>query len=336
MRILFYCNSDGKSGLGHFSRCLTTAIGISNAIPSSNIDFLGVHNEFVIKILKKHGFGCIDLTGRAGPVIDELISYAKSRDAIVIDSYDIDQNFIEQVCGQTCKTIFIDDFNDYDFNKADLIINFTINAINLGYKNKHLALGPDYFIVPEAIRNVRLHKISDEVGDINNLLVFLGGIDIDSAILSDCYRAIDSSFTGITISVINRLISIPELYNSSRDNRITMYPLSGEMSNHYNLCDAVISGGGLTKYEATYCGLPNAVISTNPGQQHETDIFCSRELCFSAGKLYEWDYDDVVSNLTRFSVDKAMRTNMRANGISTFKTDSMSRLVSCIKSLIYK
>jgi UDP-2,4-diacetamido-2,4,6-trideoxy-beta-L-altropyranose hydrolase len=269
-RVLFRCDGHAAVGLGHVSRCA----GLAEALDELGIaaSFHGAFNDAARCLIDSTGAEvCLSNGPVSGSVddADETLRVAASLGAefLVVDGYVFGPRFLsahaERRTGR--GLVVIDDFaaaNPYP--GGAWIVNSTFQARGLAYRGDRLRLfaGPEYLLVRRALRTLRAQGIPPSGRSPVRCLVALGGIDR----------------FGRTLTVVEALASLPSppdidvvLSESSpvRDRvaeRLARWPGSAclygalpDLADRFATCDACISAGGLTMYEACFLGRPVAV-----------------------------------------------------------------------------
>lgn len=319
--VLFCCSSNAVSGFGHFSRCLNLARWIRSIDPSVTVSFLGNYAEFAEKMLAAYQIQYQQVTEEQFTDIGFITDRVAGHTRIIFDSYLYDQHFINTMCALKSRTIMIDDFNAHDLSRADLIINFTINAEHLHYHNTRTALGPRYFIAKPELQQVREHNQQKQQSTISDILLFLGGSFSDEAALRTIVEAVSSQVTHATVNVISGVYSFPHKEQSGTNTVICTTPVDA-IETYYAAADLCITGGGLSKYESAYCGIPCGVISLNEEQHRETISFEAHGLCYDLGLIEQLDPEKLKAGIKTLITDDQIRQRMAARTLAVFHSDS--------------
>ncbi len=287
-KFAFRCDADKENGLGHLTRCLNIAREIRQTDTTCEVIFYGNFNEFAKQLLRRYSIHSAN---------DNLAILENS--ALIIDHYDISANDVKAFKNTARKLVKIDDFNDSDLSDFDLVVNFRMGAEHFPYTVAPVCLGISYFPVKhelKAIRRKNLAKYSPEIHDapggsggsehidpelkLNNILVFIGGTD-HYEIASKLITLLDDVVHDMTIQLVTH-DDLHETIALSR-NHLKRLPFTRAIELYYDDADYVITGGGLAKYEAGYCCIPNAAISQNMGQDDDTKILTREGVTFDLG-----------------------------------------------------
>jgi spore coat polysaccharide biosynthesis predicted glycosyltransferase SpsG len=98
--------------------------------------------------------------------------------------------------------------------------------------------------------------------------------------------------------------------------------------------DICVSGGGLTKYEAAYLGVPVGVLSQTSEQADETRRFASHGLALDLGLWCETGERELRDGLARLYRDAGLRDALGATGLRIFPDDPTARAAESVGSVI--
>lgn len=286
---IFYCHANEKTGLGHLSRCLQIALAIKKQLPAADITFWGEFGSFASQLLTKSEFS-----------IKSALSNNELKNAcLILDSYDLTQADIEHFVSSTKYLVKIDDFDDLDTSAIDLIVNFRLGFDNHLYQSKHQALGIKYFPFKAALTTIRDRNLKIRNQRITHIFIFIGGNDISNA-GEKLVQLIDKHLTNKKLYWVRA--GNLETTLTCKNNELTMLPLTAEIEQYYQQADFFISGGGLSKYEVSFCGIPNASISQNSGQAQDSKIFDNYGLSYDLGITNELDEqpENIINKLVKY------------------------------------
>jgi spore coat polysaccharide biosynthesis predicted glycosyltransferase SpsG len=127
-RLVIRCDSYEACGYGHLARCLEVAIHL-NKYKNFNIAFVGHFDLFSKYSLNAHNLNFMDSPPQ-GIYNWEFLDLFElgSIDMILVDSYNIDQHFINQGVKIHNKVIYFDDFCNLDFVNTFAVFNSRIGA----------------------------------------------------------------------------------------------------------------------------------------------------------------------------------------------------------------
>lgn len=319
-KIVFNCNQTHKQGFGHFFRCLNLAKHLLS-YGSFNVSFMGKFSVFSESILTQNKIHIIGVTSDS-----EILNHISSFDFLVVDRYDLKQDFIEKLtCYKKTKRIYIDDFNTLDFSDQDLIINFRVGVETFSYASNHTALGKDFFIYDPKLSYVREQYTFKS--QLNNVLFFGSGTKQTNSLFKNLPKYLLNEFPQLKITHIT---STPEPISNPR---YCPVEVSTQIEEKLLEADAIINGGGLIKYEAAFCGIPGATLSTTDEQHEDTLILARKELLYNLGNQNKMNQNLLEEKVTNFIKNEDLRFKIHQNGKTYFKPNSVNNLIQKINEL---
>ncbi|WP_377468994.1 UDP-2,4-diacetamido-2,4,6-trideoxy-beta-L-altropyranose hydrolase [Pontibacter silvestris] len=178
-RIIFRADGNSKIGLGHVVRSLALAQMLRHefecvfAIQSPDI--------FLQEQIKQVCDGFITLPPclpSEDRFIYELNAYISEEEIVVVDGYNFDKAYQENIKSKGSKLVCIDDISAYPF-VADIVLNqaggVSADTYNIAPYTK-LLLGPKYALLRPPFLNAALKKRTVPKGELK-LLLNLGGAD---------------------------------------------------------------------------------------------------------------------------------------------------------------
>jgi len=322
---LIRCDANKKNGFGHFSRCLNLARGIKHKLPKARIVFLGDYDNVPTQLIEKYKM----VKKALFDSINDEVKFSRDFDYFILDSYYIDQNYIDRYCEEPIKFIKIDDFNDLNLEQVEVVVNFCFRGTSIKYRSKKQYLGVNYFPVSEEFKLLRLKNMSQFKDRVDKVLVFFGAADKYNTSFK-MVKLLDKVLKNATISLITIQDQF-QLHNSKNNNEIEYLPLSPDMEKYLEKTDVVITGGGLTKYECAYSCIPNASLTQTVEQDEEVQTFANADLTYYLGMAVNLDLkkDKVVKKLKEF-ISLNVRRSLFENGKNKFTTESTQTLVQAI------
>ena len=329
MRVIFCCNGNESSGLGHFMRCFEAALSLKAFYPETEISFYGNYLELATRNLLENQITFTNLITDTTFSTDNIASdFDPDNDFIIIDSYIPTQDFYDGLDKAGFKWGAFDDFNTLNFSSAAIVVNFRVNADKLYcYHAKKEALGPAYMPIKREF--VSLRKVLENKpvkSSIKNVLVCLGGNDINQA-SAGCAKALAQALPDATITLI---CSSP--LTESLPASIKIMGLQDNIVDYMKNIDLVISGGGRLKYEACYCGIPNASLAQTNEQRGDTLILEQEGLCQDLGLARE--LSSVTLREKILQLDEEARAGMKQKQLETFSRDSNKNLANVLWELL--
>lgn len=176
--ILFRCNSSSTIGLGHVKRCLVLAKRLKEYDKNLKILFAtqNLHGNINEEILKS-GFSIYSISDNSVKMLDYFVKGLRIN-LLIIDSYDIDYKFEEQLKIQnpSLKILSFDD--TINRHKSDMVLNHGVQAQEKEYKkllpkNTKLFCGSEYTLLRDEFLETKKVKVTR-----NSVAVILGGNDV--------------------------------------------------------------------------------------------------------------------------------------------------------------
>ncbi|WKD24686.1 glycosyl transferase [Pseudoalteromonas sp. KG3] len=286
---MFYCNASKRTGYGHLSRCLNIAREISDFLNKGTVHFIGEFDSFSKVRINNLGFGLLS-----------DIPQLKQTSVFIFDDYTIDKSIFIDVKEMGHKVCIIDDFDQYNFDFADLIINFRFNAHKFCMQTPAHRLGLGFFSFSEELTQLRTRKMMQPRKEkLDTVLIFIGGDD-RFGVANKVIEAIDQLLIGKRIFLLSKQSN----HINMKHNTIEIVNFVENMSNLYECVDLVINGGGLTKYESGYCLLPNCAISQTSEQHLDTIELAHANLTFDLGLADGIEVNELVYKMKLFIDEK--------------------------------
>jgi UDP-2,4-diacetamido-2,4,6-trideoxy-beta-L-altropyranose hydrolase len=176
--ILFRCDSSSTIGLGHVKRCLLLAKRLK--VHDKNLKILFATQKLYGNIneeILKSGFSIYSISDNSVKMLDYFVKGLKTN-LLVIDSYDIDYKFEEQLKIQnpTLKILSFDD--TINPHCSDMVLNHGVQAQEKEYKRlvskkTKLFCGSEYTLLRDEFLDSKRVKVTR-----NSVAVILGGNDV--------------------------------------------------------------------------------------------------------------------------------------------------------------
>lgn len=216
-KILFRCDSSSTIGLGHVKRCLVLAQRLKEYNKNLKILFAtqNLHGNINLEILKS-GFSIYSIKNNS---LKELDYFVKGLfvDLLVIDSYEIDNIFEEQlrINNPSLKILSFDDM--LRPHCSHMVLNHGVQAQEKDYKkilDKKMKLfcGSEYTLLRDEFFESKKVKVTR-----NSVVIILGGNDVLNLSLkiANLLLQINNKYkiTVITTSVNPNLKELKENFN---------------------------------------------------------------------------------------------------------------------------
>jgi spore coat polysaccharide biosynthesis predicted glycosyltransferase SpsG len=311
--LVFRCDANAETGLGHLARCRDLARLLRRQLPQLRIVFAGDVAEYGHSTLQPHAFEVVALA-RDELLVPERLGLELGPDArLVVDSYRLDRAALDALASWPAPWGAFDDFAHWDYAAASLVINTRVAASRERYRARQAAVGSGYFPAPPELEQVRgAGGVAPESPA--NVVVFIGGHD-QYGVGSQLAQAAADHFPSARVRCVQ---SEPPVVSSAR---IEHVPLGPDLSGLLAAADLVLAGGGRVKYEAAYCLLPCASLSQTSGQAEDTAELAERGLCVDLGACASFDAAKVAAQLEELWQAQALAT-MRAAQARAFPADS--------------
>jgi UDP-2,4-diacetamido-2,4,6-trideoxy-beta-L-altropyranose hydrolase len=340
--IVFRCDGNLQTGLGHISRSL----GLAEALVEANCEclFLGRFDDAMRKRLESAGMGTELLEAGSWSRKDAttLASIAAQADAlgVVIDSYLLAAEYLEQVQLSGIPALVIDDFAELPYYPCAAVLNFTCRAEGLSYPRYtgRSFLGPAWFPGRRNLRRLRKWGARPS-HQVRQVLVAAGGSDaynfvtpvLDS--LLACDRTL-SVHVVVTTAQAARPAFLAQLAKFDGEGlAVSQLP---DLADELAFADLCISGAGLTKYEAAYVGVPAGVLSQNVGQAKDAARFADLGLAVDLGPASQIDPQRLTKQLKRLLTDRVQRESLQRHGLAMFPSDPARDLSVALLAEVFR
>lgn len=177
-RVLFRADGNSEIGLGHISRCCALAEMLKDNFEIHFYTRTDIKN--IIEDIKKYGAEVFLLNNEIS--YDEeaykWVSVLQGNEIVVLDGYNFNTIYQQQIKNTNCKLVCIDDIHAYHF-AADVVINYApgINANEYSVKPyTKLYLGTDYVLLKKIfLKEATIaNKLSSKK---SSVLICFGGAD---------------------------------------------------------------------------------------------------------------------------------------------------------------
>ncbi|OUR83158.1 hypothetical protein A9Q82_03650 [Cycloclasticus sp. 46_120_T64] len=331
-QLLIHCDANRTSGFGHFSRCLALAELVRSSRPDIKVLFVGDYGGYAIDKLRLTNTRYIiihEAESFTKEVINAFVSY--ETDFLLIDSYLAPQFFYDYMTEKEIKWGVFDDFAQQDFRQAQFVINFRVGAEKMfRYRSKTCGLGPGFMPIRAEFFAVRRGNEKRKVRvDVENILICLGGYDkyqVSGCLLESVIRVFDQAFVLVLLSDQDEISVLMSKYKNNTNVKVEQ-PCS-DVGSIMGDMDLLVSGGGMLKYEAGYCGIPNAALSQTQEQHQDSLVLQEHGVLLDLGLAGDFIAPQVEKELLAFS--RQSRQAMRARQLQIFPASARLQLVELI------
>lgn len=316
-------------GMGHIMRCLTLAkIFKKNDYKvyfisryKLGIDRIKEEGFEVLKIKGDEEFSSNEFSCENFLILDEevkqLIDIVKEYNIkkLIIDSYNVTEEYFFNIKEAVEKLIYIDDLNKFIY-PVDVLLNGNITSEYMDYKkyseDEIMLLGTNYNIIREEYRNLPDKEIRKEVKEI---MITTGSSDPHNMTSKILHMIIsDNQINTLTVNVVvgsgfNNKDELAEM--SKKYENISLYYNPSKMSEIMLKSDVAISAGGSTLYELCACGTPTLAFIYVDNQ--EFLVKKMNELSYI--KSLGW-YDKLNSQILNNEIKKIIYNNKLRRDIS--------------------
>ena len=174
------------------------------------------------------------------------------------------------------------------------------------------------------------------IGEVRRVLVAMGGVD---TVNSTCQVA--NVFLRIAGDLSVHVI-VGRDYAHQKDLSLLVRRFSEasvatqrlDLADEFAWADLCVSGGGLTKYESAYMGVPTAVLSQNIEQAEETVQFAGKGLAVDLGMTGESSDAILSMRLSELMADRDLRETLSQTGLACFPEDPTKRAAEAFAGII--
>ena len=282
MKALIYANGSSTIGLGHIMRTLTLATELKKK---------GIYVEYItdrsgneaIKLLENNGFNTIPVEN----ILDYLLHYKGTKyDLIIIDDYSVSEQKIDIFYNIANKVLYIDDLVKFNKYNMDILINTSIETLNVDYKGcaKKL-LSPKYALLRDEFKNL---KYKTPKSNVEKVMITLGGGD-ENNITKDILDSLLDNYNDIEYNIIlgNSYKYKDFMIENYKDEKVKFHINTNNMAEIMLDSDLAISAGGNTLYELSACGISTIAIIIADNQ---------RKFVQAIHRKTGIDYIDLVEN----------------------------------------
>jgi spore coat polysaccharide biosynthesis predicted glycosyltransferase SpsG len=107
-----------------------------------------------------------------------------------------------------------------------------------------------------------------------------------------------------------------------------------DLANEFVWADLCFCGGGLTKYESAYMGIPSGVMSQTGEQAEETLQFSDRGLAFNLGVRGECAEEILAERISILLDDRSLRQSLSEAGLAVFPDDPTGKAAAAFGRML--
>lgn len=334
-KVVIRADGGKEIGLGHIMRTLVLAKELRKYL---EVHYVCKDNEILygdgIKKVKDEGFNVVKIN--ENNLINDIkkVQTELEADLIITDSYDVDENYFDEMKKVFKVSGYIDDVNICRLN-VDFVINQNINAKELIYNTNEstkLFLGTQYSLLRDEFRIKVERKINKIV---ENILVTVGGSDKDYNTLKllSILRKCKSNIHIVIGGAFEKKL-IDEIHdNYGGNSNIKLYQ-NANMSTLMRLSDLAISSSGSTLYELCAMQVPTVGIVVADNQKDVCKKFNNMEVIVGTNSLIYDDIDKLSKVIYSLIEDSELRYKLSINQKKIVNINGTRILVKEINNIL--
>lgn len=288
MTIVIRVDASIEIGSGHVMRCLTMAKNLRS------------HGQNVVFWMEALEGNLIDFVNKEG---FKNISTFQKADLYIIDHYQLGIEWEQKARQYTKKIMVIDDLaREHD---CDLVLDQNaLPHFENRYDNKVPALcvrllGPKFLIVRDEFIEAR-HHLRHQKGQVERLLVFMGGSDPTNETMKILRALEDIQFSYIDVVVGNSNPLKNEIKQLCQKRGYYFHCQINYMARLMQEADFSLGAGGSTLWERCYVGLPSSSTIVADNQRETTNYADSIGVTYNLGwheQVTDESYKELLCNL---------------------------------------
>lgn len=320
-KLICLCDGGFDIGFGHVSRCLALAEAFEEL--GWRAAFAGRLREGAAEMVRSAGFELAEETRPTGEEPEAVVRLLQQHAAaaVIVDSYAVREDYLRRVAAEFA-VLLIDDYARLTDYPCDAIFHPSVTRDNLPYPTGKLLLeGAGYAPFRRAFRKERQGRRLEKI---KRVLVTIGGgdrLDVTRRVVAALARH-DRSL--IVRAVVGRgypwqaeLREAVAQMGAGSSVLVQLQSLAAEMA----AADLCVSGGGMTKYEAAYLGLPCVAIPVTEDQVPETRLFAELGLAAGLPRADLVSAEDLHQTLHAWLPEMERWQAMSRRGLALFPQD---------------
>lgn len=336
MLIAFRADASSQIGAGHIMRCLSLAQGlkeegadclfITKNYLGNQIEYIR-DNKHTVEIIPRDA----DLPRDRRLTVD--ICRQHGADAVVTDSYDLNEDYLLALKKEMCLLVSIDDLVQIRF-PSDIVLNQNFGISEEDYQDKiapetKLLLGPEYLLLRNEFREKR-RTTKDIVPVAKRVLVTMGGGDPHNQTLK-VLKGLDGVSGLQIISVIGagyRYTGELKSYIEHLRQDVELIENCRYMSDLMFAADMAISAGGSTCWELACLGVPGLAIILADNQRIVVDELSKYGSLQNLGWYEEVSEEKIKQTTLDLCSDRQKRNEMSGRGKTLVDGEGVARVVN--------
>jgi UDP-2,4-diacetamido-2,4,6-trideoxy-beta-L-altropyranose hydrolase len=313
MNIIFRVDSSSQMGLGHLMRCLTLANEFKKQGHRVTFlcrelvgNFISLIQHPVLILPRENNFQSDDLylswlgTTQKKDAEQVIKLIPKNADALIVDSYALNEVWHTQLKLHVKKIVVIDDLADKKFD-CDILLNQNFGAKEKYYKQKllkdcKLLLGCEYSLLRPEFARLRAQAIEKRKNtkEVKNILISVGGSDKNN-VTYKILQQLGNEFNVVVVlgsaSPYNQMVK-----NYSEGKNIRVIINAKNMGMLMLEADLAIGASGSTNWERISLGLPSFIFTVAENQIKYAKILDKSGLVKLLGDVHENGVFDKLKN----------------------------------------
>lgn len=318
--LLFRVEASAAIGTGHVMRCLALAQAWQT---SGGKAIFAVATELgrLQQRVRDEGIAIHLLSVALGSIEDgvKTIALAKQLGAnwLVVDGYDFDARYQQQIKAAGLKLLFIDDYGHATHYYADLVLNQNVCADERLYANREpdtqLLLGTRYVLLRQEFLSWQtwqrqIPKIAKKV------LVTLGGGDPDNVTLKviNALQQVEVQALEVVVVVGGSNPHYEQLKTVAQQSQVSI-SLQQNVTNMPELmawADVAIAAGGSTNWELAFMGLPSIIVVLADNQRAIAQKLAELGAAVSLGWHEQVSPEQIAASIAQICLSKRLRYNI--------------------------
>jgi UDP-2,4-diacetamido-2,4,6-trideoxy-beta-L-altropyranose hydrolase len=339
--ILCLCDGGKDIGFGHVSRCLALAEAFEEHGWTPR--FAGRLIDGADELVAQAGYAVNLRPLRAGEedLMQVLLMCQKwGVTAVVLDSYVIRPNYLKRL-NEVLPVLLVDDYGALASDEYDhlVVLNPSVIPNKVSYPSARFVMsGPRYIPLRRAIRLKRPKQLTLRP-QVQRVLVTLGGGDSQN-LTQRVVKAVAEVLPNVEVfAVVGRGYAwcdqLAESVKSCGLGSRTIVQVSN-LADLLAQADLIICGGGMTKFEASYMGVPALVISLNESQTGESALFSKLGLLIDLGPGSQLSSEQLRHAVQCVTQDEFLRGELACRGWQLFPKDPTCAIVDAFIDVVGK
>lgn len=296
MKTVFLTDGGERVGFGHITRCSALAQVLKEN--GTEVSLIINGDDSVESVLSGEDYQILDWMKNP----DRTFSLIKDFDLVVIDSYQVDDNFCKGLADLPARFICMQT-NDAVHYPPGIIVKESLYAQELQDRDKEGSMylyGPQYAMLRKAFE----HSEKEIKEDVKSIMVTVGGQD-EQGLTPRIMEFLKQDYPELKTNIIvgGRFDNIDEIEKlADEQTHLIHSPNAESMKKIMQESDLAISAGGQTLYELARVGVPTVGICLVECQEKNVQSWAEVGFVEYAG----WHNDpDLFKNL-KVAMDRTM------------------------------